>query len=378
MTNRAALAYSRLCVIVALFVALAMFACRPAWSPDGKRLLYPALMGAQHIGVALYDRDTGVASLLAENVAERTFAGMAWSPDGKTAFVVTADEDKKELLVAAYAVPIKGEPKIFRLAGVERWHDTLSVPLVCVGKHLFLSDDGIVRLDLESGEELRHRAADDQRLFVFSRGAGIGYLQTGKGDKQAEWEIGSVDPTTLKLTPLLESPKDQSWEPMPMPAFDSTLRRVAIPAQKGPGKEGPAKGSSAILTFLDGKLETVVPLGSDKNVGVCSVHWACDDENLLVSLCRLADGERTEAWGLYETTASGSVTRETTIVRSRHVKDSRIGVTFPMALSPDGKTAAFSTAMFEQFEPENHGLYLLDLSSKDRKVTRVPFPQQKN
>lgn len=375
MTDRTALAYSRLSILVVLAGLLAILACRPAWSPDGKKLLYPALTGPRHISIALYDRDTGKASLLGETPSDNNLVAMVWSPDGKTAVIVASNQKDKSLSIAAHAVPATGKPRRFEIASKTNVSDAFVAPPVVVGRHLFLSVDGIARLDLASGDVKRRDAADGHTLVVFARGSGLGYLSIPKGEKEAEWELGTVDPATLELATLFVAPKNRAWEAMPMPAFTSDLSRIAIPARMGDGKEA----EHAILVFRDARLETVLPIGKGHEVGIGSVDWANDDVSLLIGLCRRGEGERPEAWGLYETSISGSVTRETTLVRSVRSKDNDVmGIMFPMALSPDGKTAAFSTAMIEHVEEGDAGLYLVDLTSKERKVTRVLFPKRED
>jgi len=63
-------------------------------------------------------------------------------------------------------------------------------------------------------------------------------------------------------------------------------------------------------------------------------------------------------------------------VRGTPPKDSRVpaAAAFPFVLSPDGRTAAASTAMLAGVADEQHGLWLVDLASPRRTVSRVAFP----
>jgi hypothetical protein len=152
----------------------------------------------------------------------------------------------------------------------------------------------------------------------------------------------------------------------PLPAFSRDLARIALPAEK---RE--SKGETAILVFRDGKLEAVLPLGRDVECG--SVEWLPDGATLCASLCRKDAENKTAQWSLFETTISGSVSCETLLVKTLP-RDKHSGLSGQVALSPDGRTAAFSTAMIDTLDEQDHGLYLVDLAHKERKVTKVPFP----
>jgi len=50
---------------------------------------------------------------------------------------------------------------------------------------------------------------------------------------------------------------------------------------------------------------------------------------------------------------------------------------FQIALSPDGKTIAASTGLLDDFENEaDRALWLVDLSTPERKTTRVTVPKE--
>lgn len=366
MNDRCASARVRLTVLAVLAVLLVVFACRPAWSPDGKRLLFHVRIADERAGIALFDRDTGKTELLFQPGGGKSMGVPLWMPDGKGAVIVWTDkEQEKKLSVTTVAIPTAGEP---RTSTVETGDvvSNIVVPPVLVGRRLFLAGKGIARLDLDSGD-VKHEdhVADEEQIVVTRRGDGVCYFAMQKGE-DTRWEIGTVDPDTLQRTAILRAPADLPWDVSPLPAFSRDLARIALPAEK---RE--SKGESAILVFRDGKLETVLPLGRDVECG--SVEWLPDGVTLCASLCRKDTEDKTAQWSLFETTISGSVSRETMLVKTLP-RDKHSGLSGQMALSPDGRTAAFSTAMIDNLDEQDHGLYLVDLAHKERKVTKVPFP----
>ncbi|MCA8975469.1 MAG: PD40 domain-containing protein [Planctomycetes bacterium] len=370
-------ARTRLSILAALALIFAVFACRPAWSPDGRKLLFPTVVGNARLAVGLFDREAATASVLLPPAEGTKFLAMTWTGDGATAVILTGGNDKsfsvtmQSIAAPGHApVPARTIPVVLDSDDPEPF----IIPPTIVGTSLFLSSGGIVRVDLGNGTVKRRAAADGRSLIVTSRGDGLCYLSMGKGADKTDWQLGSVDPTTLELEPLFSAPTEPKWAVTPLPAFTADLRRTALHAKKADGDE------QAILIFADGELEAVLPLGPEREVGFHSVAWTSDGVTLLVSLCRRRPGQPYE-WILHETTFSGSVSRDTVVFSApgtdRQQRDNETPfLIFPMALSPDGKVAAFSTAMIEGLADDVRGLYLVALDSKQRTVRRLPFPAE--
>lgn len=155
-----------------------------------------------------------------------------------------------------------------------------------------------------------------------------------------------------------------------MPAVSHDRRRLALPARRV-GKPN----DLALLVFAGDQLENTLVLGPHEQLDCASLQWLPDGVTLAAGLCRRT--AETMTWSLYETTLSGSVTRETKVLATKVTsKDQRPwAMAFPLALAPDGSTAAASTAMLASAEPHQHGLWLVDLTSNRRTVTQVPFPK---
>ncbi|HEX6811246.1 MAG TPA: substrate-binding domain-containing protein [Planctomycetota bacterium] len=377
MTNRCASACVRLTTLAVVLGLLACFACRPAWSPDGRRLLFHTRIAKDSVGIAMFDRDKGRADLLFVPGSGKTAAVPLWLPDGKGVVVVWTDQDhEKQLSVAIMSIPRCGKVRTLTVPGGENTTNNILVPPVLVGHRLLFASNGIARLDLDSNtttmiapvvDVAQEDGAPGEQLVVTRRGQGVCYFSMQKGGDM-DWEIGTVDPDTLQRTPILKPP-DQRWEVKPLPAFTRDLTRIALPARSREEPRG-----HAILVFRDGSLENVLPVDGEVDFG--SVEWLPDGASLCVSLCRHDREKALLKWSLLETTISGSVSRETPIVQTRHRGRNResAGLACQVALSPDGRIAALSTALLDDLQEGDHGLYLVDLKHKDRTVTKVPFP----
>jgi len=82
--------------------------------------------------------------------------------------------------------------------------------------------------------------------------------------------------------------------------------------------------------------------------------------------------------GVAEITVKTGAIRVTPLfhVRLKNMDTDILPLFFQVALSPDGKTiAAAPTYLWEQLEDEkDRALHLVDLTSPDRKVTKIPVP----
>ncbi len=81
--------------------------------------------------------------------------------------------------------------------------------------------------------------------------------------------------------------------------------------------------------------------------------------------------------GVLEIPLNETGVRETPIVQLQGAKSEALDglfLDFAIALSPDGTTLAGTLTYLCKDEPDACGLYLLDLVSPDRKVTKVPLP----
>ena len=83
-------------------------------------------------------------------------------------------------------------------------------------------------------------------------------------------------------------------------------------------------------------------------------------------------------YGLMEIPLGDAPLREIKLLETEHASDDMMSLYFQVALSHDGKTAALASTYLafdeEKFAAESCALFLVDLGSSERKVTKVPIP----
>lgn len=255
-------------------------------------------------------------------------------------------------------------------------------PVVLDGR-LFLTGKRALRIDLKTGETKVGPGPKPnlKAPLVFRYGAGLGYASAGRAG--GPWEIGKLDPETLACEPVLSRPDDCPWDIVPHPQFDAGLDRCAVVGFQGDVRGDAKDRRWAILVLSEGKLESALELGKGLVVG--PLRWGPDRVTIYATLVRLGDTHDTFA--LYETDFSGSVTRETALIRNPIDEQQRgrggamLAYAMPFAMqpsvSPDGHHVAFTTALLPKLLAAEHGLLLINTRDRERKVRRVPFPTSK-
>lgn len=370
MRNGAYTVGVRLVATVALLLLGAALACRPAWSPDGNRILFACRQGNDRFAVAVYDRTTERVELVhpaaGASFAARRMSVPLWSPDGRQMLFLGSDSSRKRMRLVLQDV---ADRKATRVLDVDAdIVEATMLPPVVRGHELFLAAPAITCLDLERGViRKRRELAPGEQFLVVPAGDGIGYAKAVKGDEK-RIEIGTVDPDSLELHAIVTTGPEMGWKVSAIPAFSPDGERIALPAQSDAG--------AAILVFRDGKLESTLPIEGATRPRLGCLAWAPNGATLYATVV-LGTADRDPSLALVETMVGGSVTRLSPILSlepSRKDLDA-VPLMFQLALSPDGKTVALSTTMLDSVPPESQGLYLVDLTSKERTKKRVPFPE---
>lgn len=382
MSPTSASAYRRL-VTVATFAAIAWtFACRPAWSPNSSQIVFPGKVG-QNMALARYDLAKQTSEIIHINQIEQEFVVPHYLPNGDLLLLSMKEGSKKTLRVRRipFSAPAGTKPVgPFEIETENNALDHLILPPVIVDGALFLGGKSLTRVDLTTGAIVRGDLPNTPvDLFLARRGGGICYITQRDAKRKASWEFGTIDPKNLTGKMLFESPKvakgKPGWKPLPMPCFTKDLSRMAIPAERV-DRENTDQTATAILVFANGKLENVLPF-DDLNglVSISSLAWAKDNVGLFSVIVREVDeGHR---FSLYETIFSGSVSRETELITLPASKEGTTpALQMQLAMSPDGKWAATTSAYVAGLPAQKQSLLLIDVSGKERKVQRIDFPKQ--
>jgi dipeptidyl aminopeptidase/acylaminoacyl peptidase len=252
---------------------------------------------------------------------------------------------------------------------------TLMRPLPVLGKYQFIPDkEFLLRLDLDTGEILA--APDKKEYMLFGQGSQLYYLaasdiadKPGSSERKAEsMEIGKLNPATLAATPLLKLNAEEQYGELT--GFGAAARdgsRLALTTELSKAPK--------VLLFGNNKLEKTLTLAKeDSGLTVGNVEWSSDGKALYVAYARKQENAPCR-YGVLEAPVDGGSVREIPLF-SGDSSDNWL-VAFQIAISPNGRTLAGSSTCFENnndIESKDRALYLVDLGSAARTVTRVPVP----
>ena len=348
-----------------------------SFSPDDSKILFPsneAKTGTP--SVAVYDRATRTTrTVYAFHSPElRSSDGQAWmrsvwTPDGKR--IVTMWPVDKDMMLLVLPFGGSGTTRFMLIKATHAdMPSVFAAPPPIVGSSLLLgSDDGIVRVDLETGEQQTVEATGSPML---SAGPGRAfYLRKAKvpGSESEQAEVGTVDPKTLALTPLFQSKEAAGDEVF---AISRDGSRAAL-----------TNASRAqVLLFVNGQLRRTVPIANDGGMMLGAMQWSPNGATLY-AVFRRTTAESTHQFGVMEIPAETGAPREVPLfVVHGRLEDGEV-LTFQLDVSHDGKTLAAASTYLQtppgkegppRLRPEDLALYLIDVSRPDRKVTKVPIP----
>lgn len=399
MTKQRRVCDSLLALLGIIAIVVYVLACRPSFSPDGSRLVFTSFdSDAKQTSVLCYDLNTktletvyhaAVVDKVSEpepapnqnedaekkpfsfsrgSVKEQYLVTTQWLPDGKRIAINALS------YVLVLPVGSAGRTRLLQLQN-DLDSGTLMRPLPVLGKYQFIADKHfLLRLDLETGGILA--APDKKEYMLIGQGNQLYYLAAadivstpGSSEEKAESvEIGKLNSETLAATPLLKMKGEETFGELT--GFGAASRdgsRLALTTN--------LSKTPKVLLFRDNKLEKTLALAKeDSDVTVGNVEWSSDGKTLYSAYARKQENAPCR-YGVLEAAADGSSVREIPLF-SGDSSDSW-WVAFQIAISPDGRTLAGSSAGFEDnddIEGKDRALYLIDLGSAARKVTKVPVP----
>lgn len=373
--NRERLLYIVLAVIGLGALTAYLVACRPSWSPDGSKVLFPYFdRQAKKAGIALFDKNTGkTRSIFSQPVVvgagkiHFSWPWAQWDRSGRRVIVVwgEGEDGLDKLHVHVLRVGAEKPDRTFVLPDTD---GVLGIPLPEVDGGLFAGGKLLTRMDLETGKVRRRKLGNLQGVVLVGHENQVFYCGQLRGSNQAH-QIGTVDCKKLTLRPVLQLREEDVGDIFPLFAVAQNSSAIAIPSRKA--------GKYHLLVVANGKLEKSIPLElPSKTHRMGNLQWSPDGKTVYGSLAAgLKDPNRYQL-GIAEITADTGAIRVTPLLRVR-LKDGNpdiLPMLFQIALSPDGNTVAAASTYLQLEDEKDRALYLVDLTRADRKVTKIPAP----
>jgi len=366
-------------------LSIYVLACRPSFSPDGRRILLPAVdPGSSQLCVLLYDIAEGrLEPVYVESIVEDQQDGIywpavGWTPAGDHGVIVQQTNDG---LMKVTVLPlVAGKPlRVFHVPVKDDSDDGMNLVNAPVihGAWLFFGGAHVTRLNLATGETSEHTVPDLESVWPLQQHGRLFYLGQRK-EKGAE--AGRLDPASLSAEPLFTLDESLSSDMGPFVAFTGDGTGLAIAPKVQDGQK--------IVFLRRGQPEREVAVGSpERPLRVGNLIWAKDERSLLAAGFRDAPQEQageaaSGAKGgvrmvLLEIPDDGGPIRETALLdTSGEFEDDAWPLFQQIALSPDGGTVATMGRIFgeEDAPPSDRALYLVDLKTAERRAKKVVIP----
>lgn len=374
---------SILALIAVASLVVYVLACA-TFSPDDSKVLYPTFEAKSgDLAVAVYDRVKGTAETVfvprfypetSDRRSEPRLLRPQWLPDGKNILVAWPggkDAEKDGLALAVLPIAGKGATKLFFLPEAQDSMSRLLAPLTIAGSRVFLVGESnqVLRLDLVTGELAAHTMRNETYLIPDPTGVRVLYLSAVAGETNA-CQLGQLDPDTFEPRPMLRFNAEAIGE-MGFVALSPDGKCVAL-----------TQGQDNLLVVRDGQ-RVALPALADKeeDVRFGNAVFAPKGDVLYASCLRTAANETNTSLGFLEIPLDGGKVRRTQLLVATGKMDDQTAPYFQISLSHDGRTLAVSSTFFgvedseHTIKLEDCALFLVDLTSAERKVTRVPVPR---
>jgi hypothetical protein len=323
--------------------------------------------------MAMYDRRTRTArpllALPAE--AEESPPAYAWTQDGTRAVALWVEGDD---VLRIAVVPLKAGRALrlltipdFESSQMEYlyWHPSI------VGASLFIGgEDTIRRIDLETGVEVTAKV--DGATHLLALGDRVYYARKlpDEGATTGRAEFGLLDLQALTLAPRFVA----AGVGADILAVSRDGTRIAVAAEEDDAKQ--------IRIFANGRAHATLALGggNDAREVAGMPLWSLDGESLYYTYHEPLDDQHSR-YGILELPIDGSAPRLLPLLVAR-ASDSLM----PLDVSHDGRTLATVSTYLQtssgklaqgkqpNLRPEDLALFLVDLATARRTVTRIPIP----
>ena len=358
-----------------------------SFSPDDSKIACPAFdPQTGDFGAAVYDRKSGRLEQVfsfgsmsgkPESKYKGCWTRMQWIDKNRLLVGWTGGDEDKALHVAVVPHGAAGPVRIWQIDDLSDPWPRLLTPFALAGNRLFVvvnKSNLVARLDLQTGRIEHHLCAGDKiALYPAGRSEQIFYAAVyeasgaGQSDKL---EFGTLDAGTFKQSLLLRTDNQDLNEQL---AFSPDGRRIATIIKRGEKK---------VLSILQaGKEARTIPLpGGDEadfeDGGLC---FSPTQDVVFVSYQNVKSGETKASLGVLTVPLDGKPIERTVLVPAIGGTNSNNAPFFQATPSHDGMTLAVATSYFfgdpekTQGSAKDCALFLIDVTTRPHKITRVPL-----
>lgn len=371
-------------------LVLFILACRPSWSPDGRKVVYSYWDDkAKESAVVVFDRKTRTSRLLLEwwdkTSSDQTYPSPQWTKDGERILVTTYENKGTQLL----ALPVNAKNPV-RTYTLDKLTEPF-LPYVQLGNTLFaMGESGIVRLDLETRELLERKVEHADDCLLYEAGNRVMYMRSvereskespekkgsqGENKKPAEnlpssYELGEVDQKDLSFSSMvtLKSQELEARKLVDLTAMqDVEPRSLKFAAAEDSDK---TKAPRIVVIGKSG-IEQVLEVGiKEKPYALMNLQWSRDGGTIFAGAEIKDEKTKRSEFGVIEVPVDGKSIR---IDRIQEGPTDEVEAGF-ISLSPDGKLIAVTTGLKKETSAEKRGLFLLDVGKAERPVSFYPAP----
>lgn len=370
-------------VLLTLFGAAALLvyvlACRPSFSPDGSKVVFPVKgNGQQAASVALYDlKEKKLKTIFVsprQPKEEDQYLTVQWLPDGKQVLVNG---------VSFIAILPLGSSNPTRFIPLEEKLDAgvLVIPPPVIGKYQFMVHEAsveekdanghpvdvkkpfLLRANLETAEIQKVIQGNEETNFV-AKGSQLYYFAKSKAGADDIYELGRLDAEKLSRNRILQLKEKEFGEFIGFMTPNSNGTRFALTVK--------LEKALRILLVRGNALEKWIPV-KQEGIDIGNVEWSPDERTLYLAFAKDLTKDNLWQYGILEVPVNGGSTRDIPLFTGEKREDNPTFI-FQIALSADGRRIAATSACLEGIRPENNALYLVDLHSSKRNVTKVAIP----
>lgn len=357
-------------------LACYILACGPAFSPDDSKVLFPSNdPRTGHVVMAMYDRRTRTTRPLLALPAEADESppAYAWTQDGTRAVALWVEDDD---VLRIAVVPLK-TGRALRLLTIPDFESSQMEYLYwhpcVVGASLFIGgEDTIRRIDLETGAEETAKVDGATRLLALGDRVYYARKLPDEGATTGRAEFGLLDLQALTLAPQFVA----AGVGADILAVSRDGARIAVAAEEDDAKQ--------IRILENGRARATLALGGGNDAREIAgmPQWSRDGESLYYTYHEPLD-EQHRQYGILELPIDGSAPRLLPLlVAGASDSDSLM----PLDVSHDGRTLATVSTYLRtssgklaqgkqpNLRPEDLALFLVDLATARRTVTRIPIP----